>query len=328
MVYYSLARSAGSAFLRGFAGSLGRRAGNYRRRRRYVLKRSRASNVRRSRTFTKKTRVRGTRSIRRLWTAVRALQRTNDPDVTIRDILPTTVLIDNDNTGGESLSREINLNTQMLANLTTGSQYKLKSFNQRFVFRLTGYMNSTNNDQIFPTQITRNLRVMFVLFKDEVPDYVVSSIFNGYPGGSTTQRSSGDSIYPAFMANPGYQYRILYDKVYRISFGRCTQAMIRLPASVFYDQGQVKFREEGGNMVQQNNFLYVLFLADSVTTGQVSGTPQSTNLRINISSSSRWKYYDNGALAAAAVALSKSIQPSGQAETAVEDQPIQYNVPE
>lgn len=77
MVYlYGLGRAAAGAFVRGAAGSLGRRFGSYRRRRRarWPTSRNRASNVKRTRTFVKKTRVRGgTRNVRRLWRAVKAL---------------------------------------------------------------------------------------------------------------------------------------------------------------------------------------------------------------------------------------------------------------
>lgn len=71
MVYYSLARAATGAFVRGLAGSVGRRVGNYRRRRRYRAT-SRATNIRRRRTFVKRSRrVTGSRNVVRLWRAVR-----------------------------------------------------------------------------------------------------------------------------------------------------------------------------------------------------------------------------------------------------------------
>lgn len=108
MVYYSLARLAGRSFVSGLAGSLGRRAGSYRRRRRVAWPKSaRAGNVKRTRVYRKRVRVtRSTRSVRRLWRAVRALQRTSDPDVTIRDIVSSESTVPN-NTDGFTVAQSV-----------------------------------------------------------------------------------------------------------------------------------------------------------------------------------------------------------------------------
>lgn len=68
-----LARRAASSFVSNFAGAYGRRLGSYRRRR-VVAPRTRAYNIKRSKTYAKKTRtVRASRNVRLLWRAVRKL---------------------------------------------------------------------------------------------------------------------------------------------------------------------------------------------------------------------------------------------------------------
>lgn len=98
---YGLARAAAGAFIRGAAGSLGRRLGSYRRRRRYrYVSKQRAGNLRRARVYSKRIRsYTSSKGMRRLWRAVRALQRSSDPDVSLRDITPQERQIDNNPDG-------------------------------------------------------------------------------------------------------------------------------------------------------------------------------------------------------------------------------------
>lgn len=312
MVYlYGLGRAAAGAFVRGAAGSLGRRVGSYRRRRRvrWPSSRSRATNVKRTRTFVKRQRrVRGTRSVRRLWNAVRALQRTSDPDVTIRDIAPSELSIEN-SYNGFVVARASPFQAVQTQLLALGDQYKVKSFNQQLTFRLR-YQPATTASIASTFPIVRHVRILYILCKDETLGGPISSIFEGFASGSSPT-SSIDTLYPQFVQNPGVTYRILYDKVFSVRSGVVTQAFIRIPGSVFYDKGTVKFRETtSGVMTQQNNFLYRFIFADSITPNMLQGTISSGDpLSINYTAMTRWKYYDFGrslttALASANVAAS------------------------
>ncbi len=326
MSYYGLARAAAGAFVRGAAGSLGRRVGGYRRRRRvrWPKPRNRATNVKRTRSFVKRTRREGgTRNVRRLWRAVRALQRTSDPDVSFRDIASSEFSLANE---VEGFARAVQQSfvTTMTNNLSVGNQYKVKSLNQQLTIRL-GNKAQVDNPILLPDSFARNLRVVYVLFKDEPPPNALPAIMTGWSSVSaqdTIWQSSGDTIYPPFVKNPGYTYRILYDRTYKVRSGVATQLNIVLPGSVFYDKGQIKFRETGINntLVQQNNFLYRLLIADSITTPQYTGTITTNIFGLFFTSQSRWKYYDNGGTQiASTLALTKVSEPSAEETDAAGD---------
>lgn len=313
MVYYGLGRIAARSFVGGLAGSVGRRVGNYRRRRRvrWPTSRNRASNVQRTRTFVKKTRVRGgTRNVRRLWKAVKALQRTSDPDVTLRDVIPATNNVPNDADGFCKMLL-IGYQTTQTALLALGDQYRIKSFNEQLTFRMSTNMgnNQTNAPNIPVHSFARHVRVLYVLTKDETLS--VSQLWPVFSGTSPVFTSSGDSIYPSFTQNPGLTYRILYDKTYTVRAGVPTNIFVRIPSSVFYDRGQVKFRQGSGNsLVQQNNYLYRIVLADSLTTNMIGGLSLSLGSfgDIAVVAQSRWKVYDFGRSVSSALAAKASVQ--------------------
>lgn len=315
MVYlYGLGKAAAGAFVRGAASSLGRRVGAYRRRRRvrWPAPRNRASNVKRSRTFVKKTRFRGgTRNVRRLWRAVKALQRTSDPDVTFRDLLPTTINISN-NVDGFTMSSDINYQTAMTNNLQLGDQYKIKSFNEQLTLRMSTDLgnNQTNAPNIPVHTFGRHVRIMYILFNDERVNNIVPSLWSGFSLSGGAYVSSGDSIYPSMIQNPGLRYRVLYDKTYTVRAGTPTNIFVRIPYSVFYDKGQVKFRqnESTGTFSQQNNFLYRVMFADCITTSMAGGLSLTLGTfgNIQIVSQNRWKLYDYGRAVSSALAASVS----------------------
>lgn len=292
----TLARVAARAFVGGAAGALGRRAGSYRRRRRRVrYPASRAQNVRKTRTYAKKERRRySTRDVRRLWRAVRALQRVSDPDVTLQDIAPTEWDLVN-NHDGNAVGDSRQFEGVMTSNLALGNQYKIKSLNQALTLRLRMVGDASTSIVNSGHSYTRHVRIMYILFKDESIQYPLNTLFEGFPTGNSDVISAGDTIFPQFVKNPGYTFRILYDKTYSVTSGKATQVFVRIPGSVFYDKGTVKFLE-GTEMVQMNNYLYRVMIADSITGLQYNGAGSKMNSEFNIlvTQQSRWKYFDYG----------------------------------
>lgn len=329
MAYYSLARAAAGAFIRGAAGSLGRRAGSYRRRRRvrWPSSQNRASNSKKLRTFVKKTRTQySSRNVRRLWRAVKALQRTSDPDVTITDVVSNEFVIPNEKTSGAAVASSYTYQSNMTANLTLGDQYKMKSFNEQLTFRLTyGSLQAVNASQYHPATFARHARVIYILTRDEL--FSPTSVLNVFTGFSNTSAgkyvSSGDSIYPSLVQNPGVTYRIVYDKTYTVRSGVPTNVLVRIPASVFYDRGTIKFRNVNGSLVQQNNFLYRIIIADSISEQMIGDvtTTSTNNFDIVCVQQNRWKYYDFGRSVATALSLSKVSEPSTEDPVTV-DEPV------
>lgn len=317
-----LVRRAASSFVNGYAGSLGRRLGSYSRRRRVVAPRSRAYNIRRSKTYAKKTKVvRGTRNIRQLWKAVRKLQRTSDPDVTFNDILPTTFSITNRMNNGFAsvyVHDKLASNTPSTVNSFVGEQYRIKSYNEDLTFTLSSLMNG-NNATAFPEHFVRHVRVLYVLLRDEYvdPGDLPASIFTTF---DDSVEATTPTIYPPMHQNIPFTFRILYDKTFSVRSGAVTHARVVIPASVFYNKGIVKFNQNSSNqLVQANNFLYRIMIADSVpSTAYFTQGTSANPLSLYINELSRWKYYDNGgsritAAATQALAAKEPVQIEQQA---------------
>lgn len=106
--------------------------------------------------------------------------------------------------------------------------------------RINSAVSIDANSVDIPTNFARNVRVVFLLCKDEN----ISSP-NEIWRGANTGTSTLSTIYPSYVDNPGITYRIVYDKTYRVRGGQNTQVLVRIPGSVFYDNGVVKFKQNG-----------------------------------------------------------------------------------
>lgn len=139
----------------------------------------------------------------------------------------------------------------------------MKSLNIMLTMRLNTVLGVDANTVDIPTSVARNVRVVIVVSKDEE----ITSSSNIWAGASSS--ASGyipnlDSIYPSYRDNPGITYRVVYDKTFRVRSGFTTQALIRVPGSVLYDRGIIKFREASPDYVLTNNFMHMFFFADSL----------------------------------------------------------------
>lgn len=87
-----------------------------------------------------------------------------------------------------------------------------------------------------PYNLARHVRIVYVLFKDEIPNDPLTDVFD--------YSNQNQTIMPPLKENPGYTYRILFDRTYTVTGGRTQQILVRIPGSVFYNKGLVKFRNE------------------------------------------------------------------------------------
>lgn len=188
------------------------------------------------------------RAVRSLARNVNRIRNVIDVDTTFKDSSYEAHQFQNQNgtpvAGGPAIPvtalYAVDLNKEMAENLQAGNRYRLKSLNERFTLSM-----STINDQADAAKGVRHVRIMYFLFRDEK----LQTYANGDPDFSPIFDipSTGYTTKPALAQNQGYTYRILYDRTFSVSSLSTKEVMVRLPARLFYNGGQVKFSPATGD---------------------------------------------------------------------------------
>lgn len=85
----------------------------------------------------------------------------------------------------------------MASNRVSGLTYRVKSFMNQLTFRMNGSFGTTTNS-VFPGNISRHVRVMYIVTKDE-PIESPSDLFSALLQISGRYYLSSGSIYPMFV---------------------------------------------------------------------------------------------------------------------------------